>query len=122
MCSVAKPRDAAPHPISFFLKKKETKKITFADGMCLQICGYFCLQKERNKTAGRCPAPHFFLLKEERNKEDNFCRRNVTANLQLHYVCKKRDSKGLKALWSGVWGLKAPKVLSFSFCRVKPSN
>jgi hypothetical protein len=26
-------RGVAPHPVSFFLKKKETKKITFADGM-----------------------------------------------------------------------------------------
>jgi hypothetical protein len=28
-----RPQGVAPHPISFFLKKKETKKITFADGI-----------------------------------------------------------------------------------------
>jgi hypothetical protein len=28
-----RPWGVAPHPISFFLKKKETKKITFADGI-----------------------------------------------------------------------------------------
>jgi hypothetical protein len=47
----------------------------------------FCLQT-KTKTAGRCPAPHFFLLKEERNKEDNFCRQKVAANLQSLSVCK----------------------------------
>jgi hypothetical protein len=28
-----KPWGVAPHPISFFLKKKEKKKIAFTDGM-----------------------------------------------------------------------------------------
>jgi glutathione peroxidase-family protein len=84
----------------------------------------------KTKVAGRCPAPYFFLLKEERNKEDNFCRQKSPANSQSHSVCFlkiktagrcptpyffllkeernkednfcRRNSKGMKSLWSGV--------------------
>ncbi|MDR0957735.1 MAG: hypothetical protein LBM16_00775 [Clostridiales bacterium] len=56
----------------------------------LKVPKVLSFKEQDSKTAGRCPAPHFFLLKEERNKEDNFCRRKVTVNVQSYSVCKKR--------------------------------
>jgi hypothetical protein len=43
---MSKPQGVAPHPISFFLKKKETKKITFADRSHLQIHSHFLSAKD----------------------------------------------------------------------------